>query len=540
MINSFIEKLNNAIQTKFGSENQNKNSDNSASISSSAVDSSIFLGADFEAFKNKISQGIDAQGEESIFGFIEAAGAQDIFDSFDKNSNGIIEDFELDETAGIDGNEDDISKEDLSYIFNSLPYEKILNNFKSQIEAIETLNSYGNDICPTQGYSPSAQIAPQDSVIAPQGGTSTQTVTQSTQDRLNEIENKEIPELEEKRQEVIDTAQSEIDAKNEELDKVIEDNKEKLGQLGEDYSDKQNEIQECDKNISEYSTQISEAESQKHTCESEKAGLESELASLDTNTDDEEVNAANQERKNEIEARISELEKEIEELDKTIEETKAAKAEEEELKAQKEEELAQIQEEIEKQNPEIAKQMQEIKEAITQIETQRDEDVAEIDEQIRAKREEAIECQKEIGEKKGLAQSGPFAGYDAQKGEALAQNALSVRGTTGWCLAGVNDSLQETGYFGKRLSFSGAYEAIEALQGKVAGYEDIASQFQEVSVSREELKTLPAGAIVVWDQSPGNEWGHISIALGDGRESSDHITTQMTDRDAEYHVFIPV
>lgn len=64
--------------------------------------------------------------------------------------------------------------------------------------------------------------------------------------------------------------------------------------------------------------------------------------------------------------------------------------------------------------------------------------------------------------------------------------------------------------------------------------------FREVSVSRDELSSLPAGAIVVWEASPGHEHGHISIALGDGRESSDHITSQMTSRDANFHVFIPV
>ena len=340
------------------------------------------------------------------------------------------------------------------------------------------------------------------------------------------IENKEIPELEEKRQEVIDTAQSEIDAKNEELDKVIEDNKEKLGQLGEDYSDKQNEIQECDKNISEYSTQISEAESQKHTCESEKAGLESELASLDTNTDDEEVNAANQERKNEIEARISELEKEIEELDKTIEETKAAKAEEEELKAQKEEELAQIQEEIEKQNPEIAKQMQEIKEAITQIETQRDEDVAEIDEQIRAKREEAIECQKEIGERTGKAESitGSKVVQDAlalamgelekgvyeltgnNDGAEIAKYRNGVANNQPWCasfvswLYGAGQNSDNAGTFGYDASVSGIMN-----DAKAAGY-----------YSEKGSYTPQAGDIMIQKNNGSSHTGIIVSVDADG------------------------
>ena len=125
-------------------------------------------------------------------------------------------------------------------------------------------------------------------------------------------------------------------------------------------------------------------------------------------------------------------------------------------------------------------------------------------------------------------------GYNAQAGQKIAQSAHTVDGTTGWCLKGVNDSLQRI--YGKRLSYNSAYQAIPELQSG----QGMGEHFREVSVSRDELSSLPAGAIVVWEASPGHEHGHISIALGDGRESSDHITSQMTSRDANFHVFIPV
>ncbi len=125
-------------------------------------------------------------------------------------------------------------------------------------------------------------------------------------------------------------------------------------------------------------------------------------------------------------------------------------------------------------------------------------------------------------------------GYNAQAGQKIAQSALTVDGTTGWCLKGVNDSLQRI--YGKRLSYNSAYQAIPELQSG----QGMGAYFREVSVSRDELSSLPAGAIVVWEPNAGNEHGHISIALGDGRESSDHITSQMTGRDANFHVFIPI
>ena len=525
-LNSFLAKLGETINAKLATINTGNAT--TQPVGNFSIDASIFAGADIDTFMGKIESGLNIEGSDSIFyQSIKSAGAEDVFEYLDEDGNGIIDDNEIKGMSSVDGDEEDISSYDLSYMLNSLAYSKIHDNFDALVEAGKidvqesnraAMESYSANIGGSNYKNYGSQTA--------NGSTISSQEEYSTKERLENIENKEIPELEEKRQEVIDTAQSEIDAKNEELDKVIEDNKEKLGQLGEDYSDKQNEIQECDKNISEYSTQISEAESQKHTCESEKAGLESELASLDTNTDDEEVNAANQERKNEIEARISELEKEIEELDKTIEETKAAKAEEEELKAQKEEELAQIQEEIEKQNPEIAKQMQEIKEAITQIETQRDEDVAEIDEQIRAKREEAIECQKEIGERTGKAESitGSKVVQDAlalamgelekgvyeltgnNDGAEIAKYRNGVANNQPWCasfvswLYGAGQNSDNAGTFGYDASVSGIMN-----DAKAAGY-----------YSEKGSYTPQAGDIMIQKNNGSSHTGIIVSVDADG------------------------
>ena len=62
--------------------------------------------------------------------------------------------------------------------------------------------------------------------------------------------------------------------------------------------------------------------------------------------------------------------------------------------------------------------------------------------------------------------------------------------------------------------------------------------FTEVYVNN--LTQLPAGAVVVWGKGTSDH-GHISIALGNGYEASDHIDYQMTDHygGAPARVFYP-
>ncbi len=122
------------------------------------------------------------------------------------------------------------------------------------------------------------------------------------------------------------------------------------------------------------------------------------------------------------------------------------------------------------------------------------------------------------------------SGYNEKTGEAIAEEAESVAGktnTVGKCYRGVKNSLKK---FGVNLEGGSAYQAASQLADN--------DNFKEVKVDRDELKELPAGAVVVWDKSAGKQHGHISIALGDGREASDHIQQQMTSR-PKYRVFLP-
>jgi hypothetical protein len=122
------------------------------------------------------------------------------------------------------------------------------------------------------------------------------------------------------------------------------------------------------------------------------------------------------------------------------------------------------------------------------------------------------------------------AGYDPALGSALARRGVSgAPGTVGRCYEFVANAVDAV--IGRFLSGGHAYMAASQLAARP-------SSFTEISAS--SLSSLPAGAIVVWGKGTSKS-GHISIALGDGREVSDHVAPQMKRHygGAGARVFLP-
>lgn len=111
---------------------------------------------------------------------------------------------------------------------------------------------------------------------------------------------------------------------------------------------------------------------------------------------------------------------------------------------------------------------------------------------------------------------------------AQAEKTARSINTPGLCLKGVNDTMQAMGLPVQREA--SAYMALDNFRNN--------KHFQEVNVSRDQLKSLPAGAVVIWDRGSGLPHGHISVALGDGREASSTIRNQLSLK-TNFHVFLP-
>ena len=108
-----------------------------------------------------------------------------------------------------------------------------------------------------------------------------------------------------------------------------------------------------------------------------------------------------------------------------------------------------------------------------------------------------------------------------------ARNEAQVN-TTGNCYHHAANAIEtQTGKF---LSGNSAYMAADQLAAS--------PQFTEIPAGN--LQSLPAGAVVVWGKG-ASDHGHISVALGNGMEASDHVAPQMTSHygGGSARVFLP-
>lgn len=114
-------------------------------------------------------------------------------------------------------------------------------------------------------------------------------------------------------------------------------------------------------------------------------------------------------------------------------------------------------------------------------------------------------------------------------GRTLAQDAAkNATGPGGLCYKYVAQAL---GRHGVSVSGASAYMGADQLAKN--------PKFREVQIPPSQFKSLPPGAVVVWNKGPGHPHGHISIALGDGREASDKIRNQITNYGTSARVFLP-
>lgn len=125
------------------------------------------------------------------------------------------------------------------------------------------------------------------------------------------------------------------------------------------------------------------------------------------------------------------------------------------------------------------------------------------------------------------AHSGPVSGTQlARDAQRIASSGIAGRGRN--CYRGVKYAMARQGV---NLTGVPAYTAAGQLSRN--------GNFRETRVSRDQLGNLPAGATVVWAPHGKHKYGHVSIALGNGREASDVLRNQITNYGSAFRVFLP-
>ena len=135
----------------------------------------------------------------------------------------------------------------------------------------------------------------------------------------------------------------------------------------------------------------------------------------------------------------------------------------------------------------------------------------------------------------GTSAAGAASGVSSEVGSAAGWGAELAKyagshadGPGGYCYKWVGQALAK---FGVNVHGASAYMAADQLAKS--------PKFREVKVDPKDLAKLPAGAVVVWNKGAGHEHGHISIALGNGKEASDKLRTQITNYGTSCRVFMP-
>lgn len=146
---------------------------------------------------------------------------------------------------------------------------------------------------------------------------------------------------------------------------------------------------------------------------------------------------------------------------------------------------------------------------------------------------DTIQITVKVSENKEVQETTPY-GINAIRGQMLANQTKKIAtrwNSVGKCYKAVTQALKSVSIY---VESNSAYMAANQLSKS--------PKVKEVSVKQDQLKKLPAGSIVVWGKTKKSPHGHISVSLGDGREASDHIESQMTQLRGftNYRVFVPI
>ncbi|MBR6163754.1 hypothetical protein IKQ26_07700 [bacterium] len=498
----------------------------------------------------------------------------------------------LEEISGIDGNKDDVSLEDILGAMENATAkaEEILASRESDTETPEeqTPESKVPEVKPTDTQA-RVDTQQRSSSSSSSGGShfpssgGDDKPKEKTLDTMNESElkseltnaNSKLTENQTKLSQALDGSSSTLaalkenintayDTYHEKLEEADKGMAEQVDKLKQAIDKKQSEVDENNKQIAQQELTVSESETAYNNAVSTRETLEGSLQELKaTDTSD-----MSDEKKAEITQKINDLEQnKIPAAKKEEENAKKAwddaKADLDKLNKNKDElengeggltklneQMKALEEKIVEAHPEMADALKEYNDAKTTYETTQAKEISEAQKGVEESQAYVNKVQTALNNYSNheLERDYSVEAYDAKEGQRLvevAKQMLAKYGSsTGYCATGVSRTIKMA--YGISMNGNGCdwdtnMEKL-AAQGMFA---EVTSDYP----SSNDLRNLPAGAVVCWENTAnsgggGRQYGHVTIADGQGGEISDHyqknIYKSVGGRSDQYRVFIPV
>ena len=346
----------------------------------------------------------------------------------------------------------------------------------------------------------------------------------------------------------------------EELETVDEEMAEQVDTLKQDIDSKQDEIDAKDQEIANQEGVVSNAEAAYNNAVSNTQQLKSSLSSLQStdtsNMDDSQIA--------ELNSKIAELQSKVTEAEQAEDDAKQAWDDAEDaldtLNEQRDSlqteldnlnnDMTELEAEIVEKYPEIQESLNAYNEAKQEHDNYKSEAITSAKSEIESAQNYVNEINTAINnlDNKEIEKEYSMNQYDAEEGERLVDVAKQMLGrygsSTGYCATGVSRTMSMA--YGISMGGNGCDWDTNMDKLVAEGmFTEVTSDYPTSG----DLSSLPAGAVVCWEATGGTngggaQYGHVTIADGNGGEISDHyasnIYTSVGGRSDTYRIFIPV
>ncbi|MBR6163978.1 hypothetical protein IKQ26_08850 [bacterium] len=538
-----------------------------------------------------------------FWGAIKENDAKEIFEKLDENKDGKLSKEELNKFSEIDGEKDNISLTDLSQFINP---ETLLEDESETLENTEepsvgteetdepTSTKPDEDTTTQETNKPKETSKPSSTPSSTggsynsgsptnDGGNVVPTVPENDERTVEQI-NSEIKEQESSRNEIKSKSEKDI-AENEGKISEAVSKSDLSEEFKEEYENEtkrlDEEISNKDKEIDEQTVIYQDALAKADTLKSAAGEISSQITELEGKMNNlgedsglkEKYQTSIQNLTTEKEKLEEEERAERDKADSAKEQIDALKKDKSDLEKEKDNLLDTLSEKFSSEKEKVEKIKEDIKEYQENIKTIREnleKDLETVDGNIQKLKNEKAQLEQAPKTKEIINSNRPVDrtptslneniqnvnwedyGYNPETGKKFADSAVNVESRLRAkgkqidhnCLGGVKDTfIDVTGESPFGLPEQGITVASQCLDTMRNN-----ENYREITgISAGELGYLPAGAVVVWSSSSGGSspadlYGHISVSLGDGRESSSKIRQQLTSvgQNGKPTVFIPI